>query len=450
MKVYRGFKVELDLNDKQRTLLVRTAGCARFAWNWGLGRRIAEYKETGKSSNAIAQHKQLNALKAAEFPWMYEVSKCAPQEALRDLDRALNDFFRRCRAGEKPGFPKFKSKHRGQLSFRINSKVPVEERRIRLPNIGWVKLKECGYLPISGAPGTHQVRVTVKGTKMGRWFVAIQYEIEVPDAAAVDASRTVGVDVGLIDFIVTSDGDRVRHPHEMRVAYKRLRRLQRRVSRRKRGSRRRNRAVQLVAAQYFKVSCKRRDFLHKLSTSLVIAKPDAKFVLENLNIRDMKKNGNLANDIADSGWGEFARMMQYKAGDARFVKADRWFPSSKMCSKCGAVNHALKLSERTFICPSCGTMIDRDLNAAVNLSRYEEYVASGRYRPHLEKELPPVRREVTPAESAACEAPRGSGNSALLKLSRSLAAPRPTDRSERTARTSGLAQSHGMTTRSAS
>ena len=147
MEILRAYKVELDLNNKQRTLLLQCAGVARWSWNWGLERRIAEYEASGRSSNAIEQHRQLNALKKTEFPWLYNYSKCIPQEALRDLDKAFQNFFRRVRRGEKPGFPKFKSRKRGIGSFRLTGAIRVEERRIRLPRIGWLRLKSTAIFP---------------------------------------------------------------------------------------------------------------------------------------------------------------------------------------------------------------------------------------------------------------------------------------------------------------
>lgn len=146
MKILKSYKTELKPNKAQAAILRSSAGCARFAYNWGLARRIEEYKKTGKSSTAITQHKQLNALKASEFPWMYEVSKCAPQEALRDLDKAYAGFFRRAKAGGAPGFPKFKSKHRTTPSFRISSKQKISKTHIGIPRCGKIRLKEHGVL----------------------------------------------------------------------------------------------------------------------------------------------------------------------------------------------------------------------------------------------------------------------------------------------------------------
>lgn len=180
MEIRRAYKVELDPNQAQRRQLLRHAGAARFAYNWGLARRIGEYRGTGKSSRAMAQHRELNALKKTAFPWMYEVSKCAPQEALRDLDRAFAAFFRRLglkRQGKlrgPAGFPRFKSRKRGVGSFRLTGKVVVEDTRIRLPRLGWLRLKERRYIP----PGAKALSASVS-ERAGRWFVSVLVEEEI-------------------------------------------------------------------------------------------------------------------------------------------------------------------------------------------------------------------------------------------------------------------------------
>jgi putative transposase len=392
VKVLRAFKTELDPNNVQRTLLLKAAGTARFAWNWGLGRRIAEHKATGKSSTAITQHRQLNALKATDFPWMYDVSKCAPQEALRDLDKAYQSFFRRVKAGEKPGFPRFKSRHKTLPHFRIGSICPVAAGKVKLPRIGWVRLKEHGYLPITGMPGVRVLSTTVKGTGSGRWFVSVQCEVEAPDPKpAENAVERIGLDVGLKSFVTLSDGTKVEPPKALWKAMRRVKRLQRRVSRRVKGGMNRRKAVWRLNAAHFRVSCRRSDWLHKLTTMLVRTKPAKLYVVEGLDIRNMVKNHKLAGAISDAGWGEFFRQLEYKA-QARgleVMRAPRFFASSKTCSGCGAVKETLKLSERTYECGSCGLVMDRDLNAARNLAL-----------------LPRVPREGTPGESAARKAPR--------------------------------------------
>ncbi len=221
MEIFRAYKAELDLNNKQCTVLLRHASVARFTWNWGLARRVQEYKETGRSSNAIEQHRQLNALKKTKFPWMYDVSKCAAQEALRDLDKAYQNFFRRVKNGNgKPGFPKFKSKKRGTSSFRLNGAIHVEDDQVRLPRIGWLRLKERGYIPTEGV---HVLSATVS-EKVGRWFVSIlcREEIEVSQ----ETGEPIGVDLGIKAMAVTSNGEEFENPKALHKAQRKLTRLQ--------------------------------------------------------------------------------------------------------------------------------------------------------------------------------------------------------------------------------
>jgi len=234
MEILRAYRAELDPNNTQRTTLLKHAGAARFAWNWALARRKQEYEETGRSSNAIEQHRQLNALKKTDFPWLYEVSKAAPQEALRDLDRAYRNFFRRVKNGEKSaGFPRFKSRKNGIGSFRLTGSIHITETHIKLPRIGWLRLKEHGYIP---ADGIHILSVTVSESA-GRWFVSVQckQEIEVTQATG----EPIGVDLGIKELAVTSDGRRFENPKPLKKAQTKLKRLQRELSRRKKGGKNR-------------------------------------------------------------------------------------------------------------------------------------------------------------------------------------------------------------------
>lgn len=402
MKLLRAFKTELDPNNVQRTLMLKSAGAARFAWNWGLARRIGEYKTTGKSSSAITQHKQLNELKSSEFPWMYEVSKCAPQEALRDLDKAYQNFFRRAKAGEKPGFPRFKSKHRVLPHFRLSQSCPIANGKIKLPRIGWVRLKEHGYLPITGSQGARQLSVTVKGTGGGRWFVSVQCEVEAPEPKPPEtAVERIGIDMGLKNYIALSDGTTVDPPKALQKAMHRIKRLQRRVSSKKNGGSNRRKSVVRLNTAHFKVACRRADFLHKLTSMLVKTKPAKTYVVEDLSIRNMVKNHKLAGAIGDAAWSEFVRQLEYKANAQGMVvmRAPRFFASSKTCSGCGKVKDRMGLDERTYVCGSCGLTLDRDLNAARNLAQ-----------------LPQVLREETLGESTRSKATRRTKNKTASTL----------------------------------
>ena len=403
MRIHRAYKTELKLNNKQRTLLARCAGTARYAYNWGLRIKIDEYEATGKSPNYYELHRRLNALKKTELSWMYEVSKTIPQEALRDLDQAFQNFFRRLKnkngkGGEKPGFPRFKSRHRGLGSFRIWGAIRVETGRIKLPRLGWLRLKEKGYLPVEGdcperlnrverlnlvepAEGVKILSATIS-ERAGRWFVSLQVEEELPETTATGAP--VGVDLGVTTMAVCSNGDRYENPKALTKALKRLARLQRELDRREKGSRNRAKSKRKLAKLYLHIANIRQNASHQATSAIVArTKPDAErpsvIVMEELHVAGMMKNHNLARAIGDVGMGEFGRQLAYKAAwsGSHFVKADRWFPSSKRCSRCHRVKETLSLSERVYRCNDCGLVIDRDLNAAINLEQLSTASSAG-------------------------------------------------------------------------
>lgn len=367
MEIFRAFKVELDPNNVQRTAFLKHAGAARFAWNWGLARRKAEYEKTGKSSNAIEQYHQLTVLKKTDFPWLYEVSKAAPQEALRDLDKAYQNFFRRVKAGKKPGFPKFKSRKNGIGSFRLTDTIHVDNDRIKLPRIGWLRLKEHGYIPTDGI---HILSATVSESA-GRWFVSVlcRQEIEVIRATG----EPVGVDLGIKELAVVSDGRRFENPKALRKAQTKLKRLQRELSRRKKGGKNREKTRRKFAKVHQRIANIRRDTLHKATSAIVAkTKPDSErpsvVVIEDLNVSGMLANHCLAQAISDVEFAELRRQLEYKSvwNGSEVMLADRFFPSSRLCRHCGRINSELKRSDRTWTC-DCGAVLDRDLNAAINL-----------------------------------------------------------------------------------
>ena len=367
--IFRAFKTELDLNNQQRSACLRHAGAARFAYNWGLERKMAAYQADKKVPSAIDLHRELNRLKKGELSWMYEISKRAPQEALRDLDQAFQHFFRRVkekRAGKsvKVGFPRFKSRKRGVGSFRLNGAIRIYDCHIQLPRLGILKLKERDYLPVTGV---HILSATVS-EKAGRWFVSVQVEMEIPDPEPVE-KPVAGVDLGINRLAQVSDGTCFENPRALKKSLTRLKRLQRRVSRRKPGSANRQKAVQQLAKAHYRVANIRKDSLHQATTWL--ARNKSAIVLEDLHVKGMLKNRRVAQAIADVGLYEFRRQLQYKGqwyGCEVFL-ADRFFPSSKRCSSCGSIKDNLSLSERTYRCENCGRVINRDWNAAINLEQ---------------------------------------------------------------------------------
>jgi len=369
MKILRAFKTELDLNHAQRTVCARHAGAARYAYNWGLARKIEAYQAGQKVPSAIDLHRELNVLKKAELPWMYAVSKCAPQEALRNLDQAYAHFFRRVKekqAGKKVkvGFPKFKSKKTGLGSFRLTGAIHIFENAIQLPRLGMLRLKEHGYLPTADV---HILSATVS-ERGGRWFVSVQVEMEIPDPEPVEKGA-VGVDLGILRMATVSDGNAVDNPRALKQGLNKIKRLQRRVSRRQKGSANRKKAVRQLARAHYRVANIRKDALHQATSWL--AKTKSVIVMEDLNVSGMLKNHHLAQAIADVGLYEFRRQMSYKGAwyGCEVLIADRYYPSSKRCSGCGQVKPDLSLNEREYRCECCGLVIDRDLNAAINLEQ---------------------------------------------------------------------------------
>jgi putative transposase len=368
VKILRAFKTELDLNNKQKTACLRHAGAARFAYNWGLARKKAAFANGEKTPTAIDLHRELNALKKSELAWMYEVSKCAPQEALYNLDNAFAHFFRRLkerRAGKKvnPGFPNFKTKKKGAGSFRLTGAIRVFERFIQLPRLGLLRLKEQGYLPTSGV---HILSATVS-EKAGRWFVSLQVEMEQPDPVP-EVKPVVGVDLGINRMAQVSDGSYFENPRALRRNLTRLKRLQRMVSRRQKGSKNRKKAVKHLSKVYSRVGNIRRNALHQATT--LLARTKSAIVLEDLHVSGMMKNHRLAQAIADVGMYEFKRQLLYKGEwyGCRLLLADRFYPSTKRCSACGTIRE-IGLKERQYRCPVCGLAMDRDLNAAINLEQ---------------------------------------------------------------------------------
>ncbi len=365
MKITRGYKTELDLNDKQRTWCLQHAGAARFAYNWALNRKIEAYKKGEKVPTAIDLHRELNTLKKTELSWMYDVSKCAPQEALRNVDTAYNNFFRKVKlkkAGKfkgKPGFPKFKKKSKGIGSFRLTGAIKVFEDAIQLPRLGRLRLKEHGYLPVSGV---HILSATVL-EQAGRWFVSIQVEEERQEPVNT-ATTAIGMDLGITTLATCSDGGEFANPRSLKQKLKKLNRLQRAHSRKQKGSKNREKSRKKLAVLHARIANSRKDAVHKLTTHL--CKNHAWVAIEDLHVIGMLKNHHLAQAIADSSFGEIRRQLTYKAEKfgTRLAVIDRFYPSSKTCSVCGYVLPELALSVRIWECPNCHTLHQRDVNAA--------------------------------------------------------------------------------------
>lgn len=382
MRINRGYKTELDLNNQQRTHCLKHAGTARFAYNWGLAQKQAAYQAGQKTPNAQELHKRLNALKAADFPWMYEVSKCAPQEALRDLDVAFKRFFKGI-----SGYPQPKKRSQGIGGFRLTGTIIVGKNWVQLPVLGRVRVFERGYLP----RGQHILSATVS-ERAGKWFVSLLVE-EAFNVEHVPSAEPLGVDLGVKEMAVCSDGQRFPNPHALKRNLVKLKRLQRHLAKQTKGGKNRAKTKRQLARLHYRIACIREDALHQ-ATAAIVAKTKpacqrpAAVVCEDLNVKGMLKNRKLARAIADVGFGKFQKFLGYKALWYRqqLIWADRFYPSTQLCSACGRQRTvALDLSARTFVCEhaDCGLVLDRDLNAALNLKKLAPPTASsaGRHTP---------------------------------------------------------------------
>ena len=362
MIVCQAFRYELAPTAAQRQALARHAGVARWAWNWGLAVRAKAWRRRQETLNAVALHRLLNRLKQTpRFAWLYEVSKCAPQEALRDLDRAFANFWQGRKQGRRVGYPRFKKRGRCPDRFRLTGAVHVTPAGIVLPRIGLVATKEP-----TGKFGGRSLSVTCK-READRWYAALCVQLTRPDPAPIDGP-VIGIDRGLTTLAVCSDGTRLAHPRALARGLRTVRRRAKAVSRKQRGSRNRAKAVLALARAHRQIRNQRLDALHKTTTTL--AKTKSVLVVEDLHVAGMLRNRRLARSIADASWAELHRQLTSKCqwSGSRLVVIDRWSPSSKTCSVCGQIRADLPLAERVYHCPACGMILDRDLNAAPNLA----------------------------------------------------------------------------------
>jgi putative transposase len=354
-------RIALDPTNKQRTYFARASGTARFAWNWALAEWQRQYAarredESLPQPSDAGLRRQLNASKREEFPWMFDVTKCAAQEAIIDLGGAFLSFF------EKRGrYPRFKKKGVRDSFCAANEAgtFRTDGKRIKLPIVGWVRMREAVRF-------TGKLKRVTVSREADRWFASVM--VETDDISCVEQPcAVVGVDLGIKTLAVLSDGGEVEGPKAHKALLKRLKRSSRNLSRKRKGSSNRRKAKARLARLHARISHIRKDATHKLTTML--AKTYRRIGIEDLNVRGMSRNRCLARSIMDGGFFELRRQLEYKARfyGATVVVADRWFPSSKTCSCCGSVKSGLALSQRWFTCDACGFETGRDLNAALNL-----------------------------------------------------------------------------------
>ena len=363
----RAYKYKIKPTMKQQRQLLQAFGCARFIYNWGLDKKTKAWTNEHKSISYFELAKELTQLKQTEeYKWLKEVSSESLQQSLRNLDNAYTQFFK-----AKKGFPKFKSKKHSKdcVKFIMNVGFDFDNWRAKVPKCGWIKLCKNKSFDLSNSKiGT----LTVSRDKCGDYWCSIVVEDNKPQKskAKISEGTSVGVDLGIKDYAILSDGTKYSNPKYYENDRLKLKVLQQKFARTQKGSNRHQVMRLKVARQYRKITNSRIDFLHKLSTD-IIRRYDT-ICLENLNVEGMMKNHNLAMAIQSASWSEFVRQLKYKAEweGKNIVFIGRFEPSSKTCSKCGYVKRDLKLSDREWICPICGEYHDRDVNAAVNIKRF--------------------------------------------------------------------------------
>ncbi|MBE9200769.1 transposase [Nodularia sp. LEGE 06071] len=357
--LHKAVLVRLYPSKEQEIQLAQAFGCARWWWNYALNKSIETYKETGKGLSRVALNAFLPALKKAEETvWLADCYSQILQATTLNLTTAYKNFFEK-----RAGFPKFKSKH-GKQSIHYPQNVKIVDGNVKLPgNIGIVKAKI--HRPIEGTLKT----VTVCKTPSGKYFSSILTEVE-GENPTITFGKIYGIDLGLKHFAVVTDGEKVSqydNPKHLAKHEKNLKRKQKKLARKQKGSKSRNKYRKVVAKVYERVSNSRQDFLHKLSYKLV--SDSQAVIVENLHVKGMVRNHNLAKAISDVGWGTFTNFLAYKLErkGGKLVEIDRWFPSSKLCSNCFHQLSEMPLDVREWTCPHCGTHHDRDGNAAINI-----------------------------------------------------------------------------------
>ena len=359
-KINRTYKFRLYPNNAQTELLAKHFGCARFVYNYFLNQRKEQYKFTGRSDNYYVEAKSLTELKKQEATaWLKEVNAQALQFAIRSLEAAYTNFFKK-----RAKHPNFKSKH-SKNSFTVPQSASIADNRLFIP-----KFKEgikCSvHREIKGKIG----KVTITKTPSGKYFVSVFTEEEYVTPLK-KTNKSIGLDMGLKDLLITSDGETFKNNRYTRKYEHKLAVAQRHLSRKKKGSKGFENQKLKVAKLHEKIANSRADYLHKCSISLV-RRYDT-ICIEDLNVKGMERNHHLAKSIADASWGSFVTMLTYKAewNNKKIVKVDRYFPSSQTCNVCGYVNKDIKdLSVREWECPHCHTHHDRDINAAINILRF--------------------------------------------------------------------------------
>lgn len=351
----KAYKFRIFPNTEQQILLSKTFGCVRFVYNRMLADKIKHYEETKENLYCYpSQYK-------TEFEWLKEVDSLALVGAYNNLKTAYNNFFR----DKKVGFPKFKSKKNNYHSYTtncVNGNIKLQDNYLVLPKVKAVKLKQHREIPQDYILKS----VTVSKTPSGKYFASILFEYR-QDIMSVTPKSFVGLDFSMKELYVASDGSSACYPRYYRLALDKLAKESRKLSKMVKGSNNRNKQRIKVARLHEKVANQRKDFLHKLSRQITNAYDCV--CIEDLNMKGMSQTLNFGKSVADNSFGAFVTMLDYKLSEQgkQLIKIDKWFPSTKMCSCCGTVKDTLSLAERTYKCENCGTILDRDYNASINI-----------------------------------------------------------------------------------
>lgn len=352
----KAYKYRIYPNEDQKQSIEKHFGCCRLVWNLALAAKIHAYQSNRIVLSKADLEAQLVDLKH-EYEWLYDTNSQSLQSVLRHLESAYKKFF------SGYGFPKFKGKH-GQKSFQCPQRVRLLDCKLFLPNVGDVDIALSRKF-------TGKIKtVTVSKTSTGKYFASILAETEAlrPTRKEVVNKTTIGLDVGIKSFVATSDGKLFEPNRKLKDSLQRLKCLQRRASRKKKGSNNRKKANLCVAILHEKITNQRTDYIHKITTQLIRDNQTESFVIEDLNVAGMLKNRKLSRAISDVSFGEFFWQLKYKCDwyGKNLITIGRFEPSSKMCSDCGAINQELTLADREWTC-ECGATHDRDLNAAINI-----------------------------------------------------------------------------------